>query len=170
MKTLAPPIADGERLIVQSTGGDWHIEWHPPTSHPDGTKHGANAFCVTPGNEVVLIGHDGERWGWPGGRPEGDESWEQTLRREVLEEACAVVRDARLLGFCRGACVSGPEQGRVLIRSIWRADVELHGWEPRFEIRYRRLVPADDLLTHLWIEDGFEPLYHRALIEAGILS
>jgi NUDIX domain len=44
----------------------------------------------------VLISNDGERWGWPGGRPDGNESWEQTLRREVLEEACAIVRHARL--------------------------------------------------------------------------
>jgi hypothetical protein len=37
---------------------------------------------------------------------------------EVLEEACAVVTRARLLGFCWGACVSGPEHGVVLVRSI----------------------------------------------------
>jgi hypothetical protein len=170
MKTLSPPISDGERFVVRSNEGDWVIEWHPPVGEPDGTKHGANAFCVTHENHVVLISADGARWGWPGGRPEGDESWEQTLRREVLEEACAVVCGARLLGFCRGTCVSGPEHGRVLVRSIWRADVELNVWEPRFEIRHRRLVPAEDLLTHLWIEEGFEALYHRALIEAGILA
>jgi 8-oxo-dGTP pyrophosphatase MutT (NUDIX family) len=50
---------------------------------------------------MTVISDDGERWGWPEGRPEGDESWEQTLRREVLEEACATVVDARLLGFTR---------------------------------------------------------------------
>ena len=118
MRTLAPPISDGDRLVVQSSGGDWSIEWHPPVSEPAGTKHGANAFCVTRDSQVVLISTDGERWGWPGGRPEGDESWEQTLRREVLEEACAVVCGARLLGFCRGVCMVGPEQGRALVRSI----------------------------------------------------
>jgi NAD(P)-dependent dehydrogenase (short-subunit alcohol dehydrogenase family) len=26
-------------------------------------------------------------------------------------------------------CVSGPEHGRVLVRSIWRADIELNNWE-----------------------------------------
>jgi ADP-ribose pyrophosphatase YjhB (NUDIX family) len=170
MTTLPPPIVERKPLAVRSNGGAWFIEWHSAVTQPEGTNHGANAFCVTPDNHVVLISGDGERWGWPGGRPEGDESWEQTLRREVLEEACAVVRGARLLGFSRGVCVSGPEHGLVLVRSMWRADVELNAWEPRFEIRYRRLVRADDLLSHFWIEDGFEALYHRVLIEAGILA
>jgi ADP-ribose pyrophosphatase YjhB (NUDIX family) len=170
MKTLPPPAAAGEPFAVRSNGGTWFIAWHSPVAVPEGTPHGANAFCVTVDDQVVLISDDGERWGWPGGRPEGDESWEQSLRREILEEACAVVYRARLLGFCRGVCVSGPEQGRVLVRSLWRADVELNAWEPHFEIRHRRVVPADDLLAHLWMEEGFEPLYHRVLIEAGLLA
>ena len=86
-----------------------------------------------------------------------------------MEETCAIVRDARLLGFCRAACVTGPEEGRVLVRSIWRGEVEVMPWKPRFEIAFRRLVPAADLLSHLWIEEGFEPIYHRALTEAHLL-
>lgn len=106
---------------------------------------------------------------WRSCRPEGDESWEQTLRREVLEEACAAVIDARLLGFCRAVCLTGPEQGLVLVRSIWLAEVELMPWEPRFEIEHRRVVPAAELLAHLWMEEGFEPIYHRALVEARLV-
>lgn len=119
---------------------------------------------------VVLISNDGERWGWPGGRPDGDESWEQTFRREILEETCAVVGDARLLGFCRAVCLTGPEQGLVLVRSVWRAEVELMPWEPRFEIAHRLVVRATELLAHLWIEEGFEPMYHRALAEAELME
>src|SRR5881628_3696426 len=114
MKPMCPAARDGKEISVQSSGGDWLIAWHPPATPPDGTPHGANAFCVTAENGVVLISNDGERWGWPGGRPEGHESWEQTLRREILEETCAIVHAARLLGFCRAACRTGPEQGRVL--------------------------------------------------------
>src|SRR5262249_5504324 len=111
---LGYPVArDGEPFAVRSNGGDWLIAWHPPTVVPEGVAHGANAFCVTADARVVLISADGERWGWPGGRPEGNESWEQTLRREVLEEACAAVIDPRLLGFCRAVCLTGPESGLV---------------------------------------------------------
>jgi hypothetical protein len=104
-----------------------------------------------------------------GGRPEGDETWEQTLRREIWEETCAIVGDARLLGFSRGECLSGPEKGLTLVRSIWRAEVELRPWEPQFEIAHRRVVPAAELLSHLWMAEGFEAIYHRALTEAGLM-
>jgi ADP-ribose pyrophosphatase YjhB (NUDIX family) len=160
---------DGEALAVRSNGGDWLIAWHAPTAAPQGTAHGANAFCVTADDRVVLISEGGQRWGWPGGRPEADESWEQTLRREVMEEACAAVVNARLLGFCRAVCLNGPEQGLVLVRSVWLAQVELLPWAPRFEITHRRVVQATELLTQLWMEEGFEPIYHRALVEAGLV-
>src|SRR5262245_62081590 len=55
-------------------------------------------------------------------------------RRSILEEACCIVREARLLGFCRSRCLSGPEKGLVLVRSIWRAEVDLMPWDPRFEV------------------------------------
>lgn len=160
---------DGEEFAVRSNGGDWSIAWSSPSTVPAGKAHGVNGFCVTADGGVVLISNDGERWGWPGGRPEGDESWEQTLRREIWEETCAMVGDARLLGFCRGVCLTGTEEGLVLIRSIWRAEVDLRPWEPRFEIAHRRVVPANELLSHLWMEDGMEAIFHRALTEAGLM-
>jgi hypothetical protein len=94
---------------------------------------------------------------------------EQILHREVLEEACTTIVHARMLGFTRVVCLSGHEQGLVLDRSIWLAEVELMPWEPRYEIAHHRLVPATELLTHLRVEQGLEPIYHRALVEAGLV-
>jgi ADP-ribose pyrophosphatase YjhB (NUDIX family) len=65
--------------------------------------------------EIVLISHDGELWDLPAGRPEGCETLEETLRREMLEEACATVLQTRLLGFVRSVCASGPEEGLDLV-------------------------------------------------------
>jgi hypothetical protein len=62
---------------------------------------------------VLLISNDGERWGLHGPRPQGDESAEQTPRLEICEETCAIVGDARLLGFCRSVCLTGPKAGYV---------------------------------------------------------
>ena len=111
METLGNHTAsDGEEFAVRSNGGDWLTAWHSPIEVPAGTPHGANAFCVTADDQIVLISNDGVHWGWPGGRPEGSESWEQTLRREILEETCSIVSNGRLLGFCRSVCLSGPEK------------------------------------------------------------
>lgn len=145
------------------------MAWHPAQPVPAGTRHGANGWCLTDDGGVVLISTDGERWGWPGGRPEGAETWEETFRREVLEEACAVVQDARLLGFSRARCLSGPENGLILVRSIWRATVELLEWKPDFEVAFRKVIRQQNLWRELWMEPGFEPLYARGLVEAELL-
>ena len=168
MTALGRIALDGEEVPAPANGDDWRLAWHPPPSPPSGQPHGANAFCVTADGEVVLISPDGQRWGWPGGRPEPGESWEQTLRREILEEACATVTRARLLGFVRGRCVSGREQGLILVRSIWRAEITLRPWRPEHEIPFRRTVPASDLAGQLWIEPGAGPIYARAAHEAAL--
>jgi len=35
-------------------------------------------------------------------------------------------------------------------------------------IAHRRVVPAAELAAHFWMEQGLEPIYHRALVEAGL--
>ena len=59
----------------------------------------------------------GVAWEFPQGRPEKGEDWRATLDREVLEEACAPVEEATLLGFAKGVCIKDPEEGLVLVRS-----------------------------------------------------
>jgi hypothetical protein len=158
---------DGVEWPVTSAGQDWLVGWYPAPEPPPGTPHGSGAVCVHDGR-VVLVTSDGERWGLPGGRPEAGEDWHAVLRREVAEEACATVLDARLLGYSRGTCVRGHEAGLVLVRAQWRADVRLDPWRPAFEMIGRRLVPAAGALAAMWIEDGFAPLYRRMFAEAGM--
>jgi ADP-ribose pyrophosphatase YjhB (NUDIX family) len=169
-----PPICDGDTssadFAAHIGGQEWRVAWHPPPDPPPGTRHGAEAICVS-GDQVVLVSRDGERWSLPAGRPEPHEDWLDTLRREVREEACAEVTTAGLLGFTRGVCVRGPQEGLVLVRSHWRAEVQLHAWRPHFEMTHRRLVPSDEGLASLAIPGGLEALYrgmfeepaHRAL-------
>jgi ADP-ribose pyrophosphatase YjhB (NUDIX family) len=163
--------SNGIEIAVSMNGQDWRGAWHPPPDPPPGRPHGAAAVCLARG-EVVLVSGDGENWDLPGGRPEPDESLVDTLRREIREEACAAVRSCRLLGFSRGACVRGPEQGRVLLRSLWRAEVVLEAWEPQFEIAHRQLVPAGEALGQLFAQprfpDELRPLYRRMFTEAGL--
>jgi ADP-ribose pyrophosphatase YjhB (NUDIX family) len=166
-----PVAADGEQIPVTSGGQRWLVSWHPPPGPPDGIPHGAEGICVTAGGDVVVISPDGVIWDLPAGRPEPGESWEETLRREMDEEACATVTAARLLGFTRGQCLTGPETGRVLVRSVWRAEVELRPWEARFEIADRRVVPAaavDDALS--LGSHPFAAIIRRELAEAQLAA
>jgi ADP-ribose pyrophosphatase YjhB (NUDIX family) len=126
---------------------------------------------VTSGGDVVLISPDGTIWDLPAGRPEPGESWEQTLHREMDEEACATVAAARLLGFTRGQCVAGPERGLVLIRSVWRADVELRPWQARFETADRRVVAPAAVADALTLgSHPFAAIIRRELQEAALTT
>ncbi len=91
------------------------------------------------------------------------------MRREVKEEACAEVMDAKLLGFCRGECVRGHEKGLVLVRSFWLASVQLKKWEPEPETFARKLVRPDQVLSEQ-APDEFAMIHHRVLIVAGMLK
>ncbi len=168
MTVASEVAADGQEVEVHVGGQDLMVSWHPPAAAPAGTRHGAEGICVSSGG-VVLVSPDGQGWSFPAGRPEAEESWEEMLRREVREEACATVIQARLLGFSRGVCIAGPEKGLVLVRSIWRADVELEPWDPHFEIRHRRLVARADLAAELTLASHpFAPIVRLALQEAGL--
>ncbi len=164
---MSNAIRDGEEIEIEAGGQRWIQSWHSSAAAPAGKPHGSAGICVTGTGEVVLISADGQTWDFPAGRPEGNETWEQTLRREMMEEACAVITEARLLGFARGRCIRGHEAGLVLVRSFWHAKVELLEWNPQFEIRHRRLAIPQDATPHL--PDAYEPIWRRALQEAGLI-
>ncbi|MFF8841850.1 NUDIX domain-containing protein [Streptomyces sp. NPDC015127] len=158
---------DGVDFTAFINGQEWRVAWFPPPDAPPGTPHGAEAVCVA-GDRIVVISGDGQRWGLPAGRPEGQEQWVDTMRREVREEACAEVSECRLLGFSRGLCIGGPQEGLVLVRSMWRAEVRTAAWAPRFEMAHRRLLPPDQAFRSLTVPHGLGPFYRRLFTEAAV--
>lgn len=156
-------------MPANSGGQDWLVSWHRPEDRPAGRSHGAAGVCVAELDQLVLISHDGVYWGFPAGRPEGDECIKETLRREMWEEACVRVVGARMLGFARSECVQGHEKGLVLVRSYWRAEVEIEAWEPQFEIAYRRIVPTVHAREHVRDPDDVATrISLRALMESRL--
>src|SRR5258708_3594109 len=112
------------------------------------------------------VAHDGEEFAVRSNGGDWLVAWHSPVAVPAGAEPCG---EAGFLGFGRAVCLTGPEEGLVLVRSVWRAEVELMSWEPRYEIAHRRVVPATELLAPLRMEGGFEPVYHRALAEAGLM-
>jgi len=162
-------LLDGE-IIDADLGGDrWLCSWHGADIAPEGTAHGSSAMCVTALGQVVLVTSDAERWDAPGGRPKPGETWAETLCREVLEEACASVITSRLVGFSVGKCIGGRESGLTLVRSLWRANVELAEWKPSFEMKARRIeTPRRAWRLLQAANPSTAPLYRRWFEECGL--
>lgn len=164
MSLPLPPSADDATFVVRSSHQVWHVRWHGATHLPGGSDHGASAICVIEDGRVLLVSRDAVLWGFPGGRPEQDESPQQTLAREVREEAGADVVSATLLGYTASHCVVGVQAGTTLVRSFWIARVMLLPWRPAFEIEHRKLFSPDDVEAILARShpDGSAPLLIRA--------
>ena len=97
----------------------------------------------------------------PGGHPDGDETFQETLVREVWEEACAIVENAVYLGAQKVA----DERGRVYYQTRFWAKVRLEPFEPRFETSRRLLVKLDDFIDTL---NWSTPRLTRAIFDAAL--
>jgi ADP-ribose pyrophosphatase YjhB (NUDIX family) len=115
--------------------------WRPgPWQPPRELATQSSGLCFTPGGEVLLVSQDGVHWVLPGGHLEEGESLEDTLRREVREEACAEVLDCSYLG-CQE--IQESDGGRALpgyYQTRYWARVSLGRFEPAHETRFRRMV------------------------------
>lgn len=144
------------------------ITWLPPPFRPprDLTTQAAG-LCFTAEGRIVLITGDGAEWGLPGGHPEGDETLEATLAREVWEEARAVVTRCAYLGSQRVDDPRAPDGLTRYYQARFWARVELRPFVAEWETMARRLVSPDQFLAMLaW---GQAPIA-RVILEEGLLA
>ncbi|MEK7474414.1 MAG: NUDIX hydrolase [Candidatus Coatesbacteria bacterium] len=132
---------------AQFDGTTYLVEWFPGGTVPPGVRvTQVSAVCVTGDRQVVLVSADGESWGLPGGHPEPGESVEETLRREIREEACCTVERSEYLGYQR--CT--PEGGGAPDYQLrYKCLVKPMEFLPKHEIRHRKLVPPGEFLGSL---------------------
>jgi hypothetical protein len=76
---------DGQEYEFEDANQSWIASWYPPSeSTIEGKRHGSGAVCRTVDEQIVFISQHGVKWEHPAGRPEGDETWRQTLDSEVM--------------------------------------------------------------------------------------
>jgi ADP-ribose pyrophosphatase YjhB (NUDIX family) len=127
----------------------YRIAWFDPPFRPplDETTQ-ASGICFSCDHRIVLVTPNGADWSLPGGSPEPGETLEETLVREVREEACAHLIDSSYIGCQRVEELDGDRLPYYNTR-FW-ARVELEEFRPEHEMVARRLVPPEQFRTTLF--------------------
>ena len=134
------------REVLVEHGRTVEVTWLPGRFPPPGAPiRQVYGLCLTNERLLLLGSKDEVSWTLPGGGPEPGESPEETLVREVMEEACAVVTGCRYVGAQR---VDG--EGSAYYQLRYLANVELVPFEPQHEMRFRRCITLADARVLLW--------------------
>jgi ADP-ribose pyrophosphatase YjhB (NUDIX family) len=130
-------------------GASFRASWFdPPFRPPRAETTQALGICFTPDSRIVLVTWNDRDWTLPGGTVELGETLEQTLAREVREEACAEVLDCAYIG-CQRVEHLDEDRAPYYQTRFW-AQVELEPFVATHEMTARRLVAPGEFLTSLY--------------------
>ena len=158
-------------MIVEAVtvnGEDYVVAWLPPPYRPprEWTVQ-ASGICFTDDGKIVLVSGDGLGWALPGGHPEPNETSEEAFIREVQEEACATVMDYSYIGCQRVQIRDAANAMRLHYSARFWAKIALLEFDPKFEIRERKLVsPSEFIPTLNWQTTKCA----QAILEAGLTN
>lgn len=95
-------------------------------------------------NEMLIV-KGGKVWTVPGGHPEAGETKEETLHREIMEEACITLKDVNYLG-----AVEVVENGETYYQLRYTAHVnEVLPFTEEWETSEREFVALDNLPEYI---------------------
>lgn len=87
------------KAMIKTKNGTFAVEWHDSTDFsklkPVTQVYG---ICFDDKGRILII-NMGKDWLLPGGHPKKGEKFEETLRREVIEEGDVELEDIRPLGY-----------------------------------------------------------------------
>lgn len=115
-----------------------------------------SAFCLNENKEVLIIKNK-HGWGLPGGHPEPKETIEESLRREIKEEASCLIKDFQLFGYVE---VVDPHnnsiEGRNYIQLRFLCNLDkIDDFKAEFETSERQFVLPKQLPEYVtWMESS----------------
>ena len=121
-------------------GENLKIRWCEGFVLGDEEYRQSSGYIFNDKNELLIVKVNG-RWTVPGGHPEEGEAPLDTMKREVMEEACVNIKDAKYLG-----AVEVHDNGEIYyqMRYFAYAD-EVLEFNTAWESEERMFVPLDEL-------------------------
>jgi len=112
-------------------------------------------------DSVVLVSKDGQKWTIPGGHPEPNESIEESLKREIMEESGINIEglEHKLLGYYLISEISENSE-EVYLQLRFKIDLEdydVSQSEPdkKHEIKFSKLSPIVEVSSLVkWAKDS----------------
>jgi 8-oxo-dGTP pyrophosphatase MutT (NUDIX family) len=137
-------------------GRRYHNAWRPDGDGAERCTR-ARAVCVTDDGLVVVVRTALGVWEIPGGGREPGESVEDSLRREIREEASARTLQLELLATLRSVELDGwgAPLGAPFEQAYFWARVALEGFDPTHETVERRALPAHEAADLVLLDNEF---------------
>lgn len=137
--------------ILTFDGRDIKLEWNDSETFPEGVQVSqVTGYCVNEDGHLLLVKNK-HGWGFPGGHPEREETVQETLHRELKEEANAEIEPLALIGYME---VDDPQnedaEGKHYLQLRYLAKVtSLADWSGEFETDDRMFSPLADIPKHI---------------------
>jgi 8-oxo-dGTP diphosphatase len=123
--------------------------------------------------DAVVLSKPKRGWGILGGHREGDETPEECVRREAIEEAAVILDDPVLIGRWRTKKqFSSPHNEKyppIGYQLLYTANVtEIREFTPLFEVTERAFIPISDIKNYHHDFVTFEPVFHYAISQMRV--
>lgn len=138
--------------------------WHEDTNfHRLDPTTQVYGICFDEGENVLIMKEAGKEWNIPGGKPQGDETPAQTLKRELLEEVDVIVDKYQMIGYFEG--ISDKPTFYQLRFACTIETIKEQTIDPdpiKHAIHERKFVKPSEFFDFVKIED-YRPMLDKAI-------